>query len=175
MTVAIARSFSKNSIETFETPIALTLSGCSLKIFSIERQVSSQFHSRSAEPSAFAGAGQCMSPGHHDKQVRHSEGEMVRTEVEVRCLELLERVLEGSLGAALVGVVELRREEDLLAGYARVLDSLADLALVAVRGRSVDVPVARLQGDLDGLLNLARLRLPGAWGKSGPWCLAKRM
>ena len=62
----------------------------------------------------------------------------------------------------MVGVVELRGEEDLLAGHARALDSLADLALVAVRGRGVDVAVARAERDLDGLLDRAGLRLPGA-------------
>ena len=59
-------------------------------------------------------------------------------------------------------VVELGREEDLLAGYAREPDALADLALVAVRGRGVDVAVAGAERDLDGLLDRAGLRLPGA-------------
>lgn len=62
----------------------------------------------------------------------------------------------------MVRVVELRREEDLLAGHARRLDTLADLALVPVRGRGVDVPVPSLERDLDGLLDETRLRLPGA-------------
>jgi hypothetical protein len=84
------------------------------------------------------------------------------TEVKIRGLELLKRPVERARHIAVVGVVELRREEDLLAGDTRRLDTLTDLALVTVRGRGIDVSVPRLQRDFDSLLNEARLGLPGA-------------
>ena len=61
----------------------------------------------------------------------------------------------AAAGADADPVVALLAEDDLH-------PALADLALVAVRGRGVDVPVPGPERDLDGLLDEARLRLPGA-------------
>lgn len=57
-------------------------------------------------------------------------------------------------------VVKLGGDPDLLTRHAGVFDTLANLVLVAVRKRSVDVAVARKEGSLDGLADLVRLGLP---------------
>jgi hypothetical protein len=54
-------------------------------------------------------------------------------------------------------VVELGGDPDLLAGNARVLDTLTNLLLVAVGKSCVDVAVAGLKRSLDSFADLTRL------------------
>ena len=65
------------------------------------------------------------------------------------------------------GVVKLGGDPDLLSRDAGVLDTLANLGLVAVCEGSVDVAVASEEGSLDGLTNLVGLGLPGTETNSG--------
>lgn len=126
--------------------------------------MSIQFHSLSGEKSGLAGAGQCISPLDRNSQYKQwgCRGSELLTEIEVGCLELLEGVLKRLIWLAVVGVVQLGGEEDFLARNTRVLDALADLALVAVRSGGIDVPVTGLECDLDSLLDETGLRLPGS-------------
>lgn len=54
-------------------------------------------------------------------------------------------------------VVELGCDPDLLTWYTRVLDTLADLMLVAIGKSSVNVSVAGKEGGLHSLADLVRL------------------
>ena len=54
-------------------------------------------------------------------------------------------------------VVKLGGNPDLLTGYTRVLDTLADLLLVAVGKRGVNVAVSSLERGLDGFADLTGL------------------
>jgi hypothetical protein len=71
--------------------------------------------------------------------------------------EGLQRAGDTLLDALVPWVVELGGDPDLLAGNARVLDTLTNLLLVAVGKSRVDVAVARLQCCLDSFTNLTRL------------------
>jgi len=91
------------------------------------------------------------------------------THIKVLELELLEGVVEGGrdvLGVVLV-VPELGGDEDVLAAQAGdvdegALDALADLALVLVDLGEVEVAVARLEGLVDAVADLARRSRSGA-------------
>ena len=85
-----------------------------------------------------------------------------RTKVKVVDAEVAERRLDGAFDVAVRGAPQLRREEDVLARNARRLEPLADLALVLVHEGAVDVSVAVLERDLNGVLDLAGLALPGS-------------
>lgn len=58
-------------------------------------------------------------------------------------------------------VVKLGSDPDLLTWDTRVLDTLSDLVLVAVRKSGIDVPVAGEESSLDSLADLVWLGLPG--------------
>jgi hypothetical protein len=64
-------------------------------------------------------------------------------------------------------VVKLGGDPDLLSRDAGVLDTLADLVLVAVCEGSVDVAVSSEESGLDGLADLVGLGLPGTQTNSG--------
>lgn len=82
------------------------------------------------------------------------------TEVNIGRVERLERCLECGRRVIVVVVVQLGGEEQVLPGDFRGLDSLTDLCLVRVRCSSVNVSVAMRECILDGVLDLAGLRLP---------------
>jgi hypothetical protein len=54
-------------------------------------------------------------------------------QVDVVCLQVLQRGCDALVDALVPGVIELGGDPDLLAGNARVNDALADLCLVAIR------------------------------------------
>ena len=66
-----------------------------------------------------------------------------------------------------VGGPDFRLEEDVLTGYAGAADALADLALVAVSGGGIDVPVADAQRGLDRVGGLLRGGLEDAQTDGG--------
>jgi hypothetical protein len=74
-------------------------------------------------------------------------------QVELVGAELGGALVEGVQGlvVAVVADPDLGLDEDVRPADAGAADGLADLALVAVGGGGVDVPVAGLQGALDGL------------------------
>src|SRR5690606_34348446 len=78
--------------------------------------------------------------------------------VQTQLLEAQVDRVEGRLGA-LVGVPQLRRDEELLARDARLLDRPTDSHLVAVHGGGVDVAVADLEGVGDDALGLVGVDL----------------
>src|SRR5690606_9692925 len=94
--------------------------------------------------------------------VRHRPVDQVQ--VDVVGAELLEAGVERleRLVVALVGVPQLRGEEDVLARDVRVGDGLADLALVAVCGSGVDAAVAGLERGGDGCHRLVGADLEDA-------------
>lgn len=57
-------------------------------------------------------------------------------------------------------ILELGCEEKIAPGHARGLDSVADLLLVAVGGRGVNVAITGLQSNLDSRLDFVGLGLP---------------
>src|SRR5712664_715903 len=75
-------------------------------------------------------------------------------EVDVAQPEASQALVAGGQGGieAVIAVPQLRGDEDLLAWHSAVSDRPADILLVPVDHRSVDVPVARLQGELHRLL-----------------------
>jgi hypothetical protein len=83
-------------------------------------------------------------------------------EVEVNIVDAqaLQRAFDALFDALVPRVVELGGDPDLLARYAGVLDALADLVLVAICKRSVDVSVTCLQSRLDGFADLVGFGLP---------------
>lgn len=95
------------------------------------------------------------------------DGPVDEVEVEVVEAELGERVVEGSLDeGGLVGIVpELGCDEELVAlddGGDDLLERGADLVLVLVDLGQVQVTVASLDGNLDGVLDLSGLGEPRA-------------
>ena len=92
-----------------------------------------------------------------------------KTYIKVIEIQLLQRLIQGLLHILRTVAVapQLGGDEDVLtlqAGNILVgpLDALADLTLVGICRSGIDVPVAVLERDLDGLLDRAGLRLPGA-------------
>lgn len=83
-------------------------------------------------------------------------GRMDQVHVHVFELELLERVLYGIGCSLVVGIPQLRGDEDLLAGHAASggppLDRLTHSLLVGITGCAVDVTVACVESPLDCLL-----------------------
>lgn len=93
-----------------------------------------------------------------------------QVEVDIVEAKTAQRAVDALFDALVPWVVELGGNPDLLTGHTRVLDSLADLLLVAVCKRRVDVTVAALKGSLDGFTDLARLGLPGSEADSRHLC-----
>jgi hypothetical protein len=83
--------------------------------------------------------------------------------------ELAGTLVEGvqRLVVAVVADPDLRLQEHLLARDARVAEGFADLALVAIGGRSVDVAVADVEGGSDGSTGLFGRRLEDAEAEGG--------
>lgn len=94
-------------------------------------------------------------------------GPVDQVQVDVVNTEVLQGGVNALLHAVVPGVVQLGGDPDLLTGNAGVLDTLADLVLVAVGEGSVDVAVALQQGDLDGLADLIGLGLPSTQANGG--------
>ena len=85
-----------------------------------------------------------------------------QVKVNVVDTERLERRLNTLFDALVPWVVELGGDPDLLTRDTRVLDTLTDLVLVAVRESSVDVAVSSEESGLDGGADLVWLGLPGS-------------
>ena len=94
-------------------------------------------------------------------------------QVNVVNAQALQRGLDALFDALMPWVVQLGSDPDLLTWDAGVLDSLANLVLVAVRQCGVDVAVTFLESDLDGIANFVGLRLPGA--ETDGWNLRARV
>lgn len=88
-------------------------------------------------------------------------------EVNVVGAEGLEGGGDALLDVLVPWVVELGGDPDLLTGDTRVLDTLADLVLVAVGEGSVNVAVTSVEGSLDGGANLVGGGLPGTKTNGG--------
>jgi hypothetical protein len=86
-----------------------------------------------------------VSPTHHQIQVN-----IVYT-------ERLQRTVDALLDALMPWVIKFGSDPDLLAGNARVLDTLTNLLFVAVGKSGVDMPVTALEGCLDSFADLTRL------------------
>jgi len=76
--------------------------------------------------------------------------------VHVGQLELLQRVLNGIQGSLVVGIPELRGDEDVLSLDTRLLsprsNGSSDGLFVGVSGSTIDVTVTGVKGPFDGLL-----------------------
>ena len=81
--------------------------------------------------------------GRGQRLVQDQQVDLVDAELAGALLETVQRLV-----VAVVADPDLRLDEDLVAGEAGGLDGLADLALVAVGGGGVDVPVAGARGPL---------------------------
>lgn len=97
------------------------------------------------------------------KSKRYSTKKRLRTEIEIIGAESLKGRLKCLRGLLLVRVVEFGGEEDRPARNAGRLNSLADLLLVLVRRRGIDVRVAVPQRKLDRVLDRARRALPRSY------------
>ena len=82
---------------------------------------------------------------------------MHQVQVDVVNTEILERRGDALFDALVPWVVELGCDPDLLTGDTRVLDTLADLGLIAVCESSVNVAVSGKESGLDGLADLVGL------------------
>jgi hypothetical protein len=78
---------------------------------------------------------------------------------------LVERVQRGVI--AVVADPQLRLHEDVAARDARAANALTDLALVRIRGRGIDQPVALPDRRLDGADRLRGRALEDAEAESG--------
>lgn len=87
-------------------------------------------------------------------------GPVDEVQVEVVSLQLLQGLVAGGLDELWLvgGVPELGGKEDLLTGDTRGLPATANFLLVLVASGTIDVAVAVLESDLNGLLDLIRLR-----------------
>lgn len=94
-------------------------------------------------------------------------GPVHEVEVDVVNAEILEGRGDALFHTLVPGVVKLGGDPDLLSRDAGVLDTLANLGLVAVCEGSVDVAVTSEESSLDGLANLVGLGLPGTKTNSG--------
>lgn len=90
-----------------------------------------------------------------------------KVQVHVIGAQVLQAGVNGLADALVVGVVELRREPDLVARNARVLDALADCFLISVGRCRVQVAVSSLQSSFNSLCNFAGLGLPGTQSNGG--------
>src|SRR5207344_860266 len=93
------------------------------------------------------------------------DGPVNQVEVDVIEAEPLQAAVERTQRAvvSLIGVPQLRRDEQRLAGDAAFADRGADVRLVAVDARGVDVRVPAVEGGGDGRPGgRARRRLPHA-------------
>ena len=78
-------------------------------------------------------------------------------EVDVINTERFQGRLNALLDALVPRVVQLGCDPDLFTRHARILNALANLGLVSVRERSIDVTIALLKSDFDGIANLIGL------------------
>jgi len=83
-------------------------------------------------------------------------------EVNVVHVKRLERRSNALFHTLVPWVVQLGRHPDIFTWDARVLDTLSNLVLVAVREGGVDVAVACEECGLDSIADLVWLGLPGA-------------
>lgn len=89
-------------------------------------------------------------------------GPVDQVEVNVVHVQILQRGSNALLDTVVPWVVQLGGDPDLIAGHAGILDSSANLGLVAVGQSSVDVAVASEQSILDSHADFVGLRLPGS-------------
>lgn len=96
---------------------------------------------------------------------------MNEEEIQVIRSEILERLVQGALNIlwVMLRIPELARDEDLGTRDAALLDSLSHCRLVTVDSCGIYVPIAGLEGGLDGLDNLIVRCLPCA--KANGWDL----
>src|SRR5262245_54668180 len=90
-------------------------------------------------------------------------------QVDVLAAERAHRPVEGMAGVigVMVGVAQLAGDEHIAAGETGLGDGVADLLLVAVHLRGIDVPVAGLQGGGHGLDGVPRVDLEDAEAELG--------
>ena len=71
------------------------------------------------------------------------------------------------------GIIQLGGQPYLLSWDTRVFDTLSDFMLVPIGEGGIDVSVAFLESDLDGVTNFVGFALPGA--KADGWYLIARI
>lgn len=87
-------------------------------------------------------------------------------EINVVQPQALQALLQRQLETGVVRRPRLGHDDDILsldARRKRLLETLADLVLVAIAVGAVDEAVAALEGVGDGLLDLTGIGFPGAW------------
>jgi len=77
-------------------------------------------------------------------------------------VQILERRLNSLGHDVMPRIIELRRQPYLISWNTRVLDTLPNLGFVAIRKSCVDVTVALLEGNLDGVAHFGWFALPSA-------------
>ena len=71
------------------------------------------------------------------------------------------------------GIIQFGRQPYLLPGNTGIFDALSNFMLVPIGEGCIDVSVAFLESDLDGVTNFVRFALPGA--KADGWDLIARV
>lgn len=74
--------------------------------------------------------------------------------------KILQRRVDAILHAMVPGIVKLGGQKDFTSWHARLPDALSYFGFIAICERSVDVAVAFLEGNLDGIGYLMGLALP---------------
>src|SRR6266540_1929267 len=74
---------------------------------------------------------------------------MDQIKIHIIQLELTQTRVQCALGISMIGIPQFRRDKNVLPGNAAHSDGSADTLLVAIHGRSIDVPVPRFQGGKD--------------------------
>ena len=90
-------------------------------------------------------------------------------QIHIVCPQTLQTALNAFLNSMMPRIVQLRRQPYVFPWNTRVFDPLPHFMLIRVGERSIDVSVAFLKGNLDGVANLIGLALPGA--KADGWDL----
>lgn len=95
---------------------------------------------------------------------------MHQIQINIVQTQVLQGSLETLLDAGVVRAPQLGSDEQILAldnaSVNGLLDTLADLVLIAIAQSAVNVAVARLNGVAHGASNLARRGLPGTQAQS---------
>lgn len=86
---------------------------------------------------------------------------MDEVQVDISAIQIPQTSRDTLFNTMMPCVIQLGSHPNIFSRHAAVFDALSDLGFVAVSQSSVNVSVATLQSDFDGMANFVRLGLPG--------------
>lgn len=88
-------------------------------------------------------------------------------QIHIVCPQTLQTALNAFLNSMMPRIIQLRCQPYLVPWNTGVFDPLPHFMLVPIGKRGIDVSIAFLKGNLDGVANLIGLALPGAKANGG--------